>query len=170
IADLTPGLYFESIGLRSPFLFIRGTGSGQFDIGSDSSVSVFIDEIYQPRFTALQFDLMDVERVEVLKGPQGALFGRNTTGGAVSVVTAKPSRTPGAEATLEYGNKDHVLSRGSVTGPLADSLAGRISVEHRKRDGWVENDLTGKDHLDTDSLGARGQLLAEWDGADLLLS
>ena len=170
IADLTPGLYFESIGLRSPFIFLRGTGSGQFDIGSDSSVSVFIDEIYQPRFTALQFDLMDVERVEVLKGPQGALFGRNTTGGAVSVVTRKPSRTASAEAVLEYGNEDHLLARGSVSGSLSDALAGRLSVAHRKRDGWVENDLTGKDHLDTDSLGARAQLLADWNGADLLVS
>jgi iron complex outermembrane receptor protein len=170
IADLTPGLYFESIGLRSPFIFVRGTGSGQFDVGSDSSVSVFIDEIYQSRFTALQFDLLDVERVEVLKGPQGALFGRNTSGGAISVVTAKPSWTPMAEALLEYGNQDHVFARGAVSGPLSDAVAARLSVAHRKRDGWVENELSGTEHLDTDSLGARGQLQVDWGSGDVLLS
>ena len=170
IADITPGLYYESIGLRNAFIFMRGTGSGQFDIGSDSSVSVFIDEVYTPRFTALQFDLVDVDRIEVLKGPQGALFGRNTTGGAISVVTAKPTSDPTASATLEVGEDSHLFARASVSGPLGDGpLSGRLGVATRRHDGWVTNEVTDTDHLDTDSLGLHGQLRAAFEQGELLL-
>lgn len=166
IARMTPSLTFEKIGIRSPFVFLRGVGTGAFDIGSDPSVSIFIDDLYIPRFTGLQFDLADIERVEVLKGPQGALFGRNTEGGAISVITRRPTDTLSARAVLEAGNKDYLSFRGSVSGPIAgDRLLARASVAGKRRDGWVENTLTGVDHLDEKSYGGRLQL--EYRGEDL---
>lgn len=171
IGDITPGLSFESIGLRSPFIFMRGTGTGAFDIGSDGSVSVFVDELYMPRFTGMQLDLADIERIEVLKGPQGTLFGRNTAGGAISVVSRKPTDDFTARALLDIGNKDYVSFRGSLSGPLVeDRLLARMSVAGKRRDGWVENTITGEDHLDSEAFGMRGQLLFRGDSAEALLS
>ena len=171
IADLTPGLSFESIGLRSPFIFMRGAGTGAFDIGSDPSVGVFVDEIYQPRFTGLQLDLVDIERVEVLKGPQVALFGRNTLGGAIHVVTAEPTPQLEGLASLDVGNEGLIQFRGTLSGPIAgDRLLARLSIGQKKRDGWVENVLSGVKHHDVDAQAARGQLLWLGDRARLRLT
>lgn len=163
IADLTPGLSFESIGLRSPFIFMRGAGTGAFDIGSDPSVGVFVDEVYRPRFTGLQLDLVDIERIEVMKGPQVALFGRNTLGGAVHVVTKEPAPQLEGFASADLGNADFAQLRGMISGPLVgERVLGRLSVAHKQRDGWVENVLTGVRHHDVDAAAARGQLM--WSG------
>ncbi len=163
IADVTPGLSFESIGLRSPFIFMRGAGTGAFDIGSDPSVGVFVDEVYQPRFTGMQLDLLDVERIEVMKGPQVALFGRNTLGGAIQVVTRKPTPTLEGLVSAHIGAPDLAQFAGTLSGPIAgERLLGRLTVAHKSRDGWVENVLTGVKHHDVDAQAARGQLL--WNG------
>ena len=170
LSDVTPGLSAESIGLRSPFIFMRGTGSGSFDIGSDPSVSVFIDELYIPRFSAMQFGLADVERVEVLKGPQGTLFGRNTSGGAISVVSQKPTEDLSGNVSFNIGNKNYYALSSSVNGALSDNVLGRISLTTTARDGWVENTVTGVDHSDAESFGGKGSLLFVGENYEALFS
>jgi iron complex outermembrane receptor protein len=171
IADVTPGLSLESIGLRSPFIFMRGAGTGAFDIGSDPSVGVFVDEVYRPRFTGLQMDLVDIERIEIMKGPQVALFGRNTLGGAIHVITQKPTEEFTGTGSLDFGNRDYISFRGSASGALIPgTLLGRISVAHKSRDGFVENELTGVDHHDVNAQAVRGQLLWRAGRAQLRVS
>ncbi|MDA5194046.1 TonB-dependent receptor [Govanella unica] len=171
ISKQAPGLTFTTIGLRSPFLFMRGIGTGSFDIGSDPSIAVFIDDLYLPRFTALQVSLEDIERVEVLKGPQGALFGRNTEGGAISIITSRPTDHLTAKATLEAGNKKYLAFRGSISGPLvADKLLARVSVSGQRRDGWVENTVSGVDALGLKGYSGRGQLEYRGEDINLLLT
>ena len=90
LESLTPGLNIAQSDASRTRVRIRGIGSRKFDVGSEGSVGVFVDEIYMPRFSGIEFTLLDLERIEVLKGPQGTLFGRNTTGGAVSLISKGP--------------------------------------------------------------------------------
>ncbi|MBX3693780.1 MAG: TonB-dependent receptor [Steroidobacteraceae bacterium] len=172
VALYTPGLYLETIGLGRPFLFIRGIGSGAFDVGSDPSVALFVDEVYVSRFTGLMFDLFDVERIEVLKGPQGTLFGRNAAGGAVSMVTRPPSDHFTGQFSAQLGNYDAVQLRAGISGPLGDDRwRFRLAGARNDSKGYIRNTLTGKRHQDENSYGARGQLqFVPSDAFDALLT
>lgn len=165
---MAPGLTIATVGSGFvSYTYIRGGGTNQVDTGSDPSVAYFVDEVYLGGSAGLQFDLFDIDHVEVLKGPQGTLFGRNAASGAISIVTRKPSRTPEGNITLEYGNYNAVLVRGGVSGPLTSDgrLLYRISANIRQRDAFTQN-LTGlADPGNLDSKGARGQL--EWQDGDL---
>jgi iron complex outermembrane recepter protein len=159
VARYTPGLFFETIGIGRPQAFIRGIGSAAFDAGSDPSVALFVDEIYIARFTGVTFDLFDLERIEVLKGPQGTLFGRNAAGGALHIVTRKPSEEFSAQFAADIGNYDSVLLRGGISGPLSrDSLLYRLSFATKESEGYIRNTATGERHQDDGSHGLRGQL------------
>ena len=170
VADSTPSLYFETLGITRPFIFLRGTGTGAFDIGSDPSIGIFLDEIYLPRFTGITFDLFDFERIEVLKGPQGALFGRNTAGGAISLVTQKPDSDAGGRLSLGLGDYDLVTGRISSGGSMGQAGFYRLSAGFSQRDGYVENLLTNTDHNDAGSMGVRAQMQFSRDRSDALVT
>lgn len=167
---LAPGLTISSVGSGFvSYTYLRGGGTNQIDAGSDPSVAYFIDEVYIGGTAGLQFDLFDIDRVEVLKGPQGTLFGRNAAAGAISIATKRPSETFAGNLNAEVGNYNAVTLRGGITGPISDNLLYRLSVGVKRRDGFTDN-LAGTGEVgDIKSYGARGQL--EWvfeDGSFLL--
>lgn len=165
-----PGLTISNVGSGFvSYTYVRGGGTNQLDIGADPSVAYYLDEVYLGGTAGLQFDLFDIDHVEVLKGPQGTLFGRNAASGAVSIVTKRPTSHFEGYASLEGGNYGRAIARAGISGPLAgDSLRYRVSVGSKHMDGYFTNltpgaqgDKPGK----IDNLSARGQL--EWVGSDV---
>jgi len=139
MSERTPGMF---IGMTKPGqaeFYIRGVGSSDDGVAADQSVPLFIDEQYIPRTAGQVVDLFDLERVEVLRGPQGTLFGRNAAGGAVHLITKKPSETPEARFEASYGNLNAVTLQAFVSGPIVGDLLGKVSVSSRKRDGYVNS-------------------------------
>ncbi|MGD6027725.1 TonB-dependent receptor plug domain-containing protein, partial [Xanthomonas citri pv. citri] len=118
-----------------------------------------MDGIFYARPASATLDFLDVERVEVLRGPQGTLFGKNTTAGAVNVIGRRPSFTPEADLELSYGSYDFVQARGAASGRLTQNLAGRFSFSRTGRDGTLYNTVSGQHTNVLDNLGLRGQLL-----------
>lgn len=163
VATLTPGLQFDAFPSSQPRIAIRGIGSSDRGAAGDPSAAVFLDEIYIGRPAAVAFDAFDVERIEVLKGPQGTLFGRNVVGGAINVVTRRPDLggfDAAAEATV--GNYERLEGAGMVNAPLADGTAAvRLSGAWRTHDGYVRNTFTGDRVEDQDTLSGRISLRAE---------
>ncbi|MEM7662653.1 MAG: TonB-dependent receptor [Pseudomonadota bacterium] len=138
---------------------IRGFGGVASNAGIEPSVGVFIDGVYRSRASAQISDLIAVERVEVLRGPQSAIFGKNASVGAVSILTKEPEFDFGGSASVTYGNFDTVRLRGDITGPITDNLAYRIGGTYNRRDGYADNLATGGDFSDRDRWSIQGQLL-----------
>lgn len=124
--------------------YIRGIGEYAPNFTNDSSVGVYVDGVYHARMSGNLSDLNDIERLEILRGPQGTLFGRNTTGGALNIVTRRPATDPGANLRFGYGSDNELTAGGSFdTGALGGSgIRARVGVFHRQRDGFVDNTLT----------------------------
>ncbi len=159
--EMLPSVQFYSTNPRNSAINIRGLGApfGLTNDGIEPGVGLYIDGVFFARPAAAALDFLDVEQVEVLRGPQGTLFGKNTTAGAINVTTRKPSFTPSSEAELNYGNLGFVQAKASITGPLLQSVAGRLSFAGTQRDGTVLNTRTGDDVNDMNNLGLRGQVL-----------
>lgn len=159
VAIRTPGLSFDAFPATQPRLYIRGVGSPDRGAGGDPSAAVFLDEVYLGRPASVAFDAFDVERIEVLKGPQGTLYGRNVVGGAINVVTASPDLDDlygSVEATA--GNYERAETAGFINIPLADgSAAFRASGSIRTHGGYVDNVYTGGDVEDQDTRSLRLQ-------------
>lgn len=138
---------------------IRGFGNGANNAGIEPSVGVFIDGVYRSRSAAQIADLPNLKRVEVLRGPQSTLFGKNASAGVISIVTAEPSfkLKGGAEAT--YGNYNAVILKGNVTGPITDTLAFEVSGNYNRRDGYVRDLALNSNTNERNRYGVRGQLL-----------
>jgi iron complex outermembrane recepter protein len=154
-----PGLYFAQGSITNPtgpntYLTMRGVG---WNAGLEPAIGVFIDGMYQPQ---IGFDLafLDLERVEVLRGPQGTLFGRNTQGGALSMVTRKPDQSFRGTLRMEYAEFDTTRVQGSMSGPFSDELAGSVSVEYFKTDGFIRNATLGRDQAPSERTTARAML------------
>lgn len=140
---------------------IRGFGNGANNAGIEPSVGVFIDGVYRSRSAAQIGDLPKLERVEVLRGPQSTLFGKNASAGVISVVTAKPSFTFNGYAEGGLSNYDGRQGKAYFTGPLSDDVAISIGGNFNKRDGYAENVTLGTDLNDRDRFGLRGQILVQ---------
>ncbi|WP_411816315.1 TonB-dependent receptor [Hyphococcus sp. DH-69] len=140
---------------------IRGFGNGANNPGIESSVGVFIDGVYRSRSAAAILDLPVMERVEVLRGPQSTLFGKNVSAGAISITTKSPEFEWGGSVEASYGNYDQVLFKGSLTGPLTDTLAFRVSGSTNNREGYYTNIVDGTDQNERNRWAVRGQLLWE---------
>ncbi|HWT52660.1 MAG TPA: TonB-dependent receptor [Caulobacter sp.] len=143
---------------------IRGFGNGNGNDGIESSVGVFIDGVYRSRSAAALDDLPEVERIEVLRGPQSTLFGKNVSAGAISIVTKKPQFETGGKLEASVGNYNLRQIKGTFTGPLSDTLAVRLSGSLNKRDGFFTNLTTGNDVNDRDRWSVRGDVL--WEPTD----
>lgn len=159
IGRMTPNVYMGNFAPSKPQIYIRGVGSRQFDIGSEPSVGVFVDEVYVGRIYSIFNQMLDIERIEVLKGPQGTLYGRNTIGGAINIVTAEP--TPELDANFEagIGNYDAYYAQAVVSGPVAgDKVSARLAARYAKRDGYLKNLNTGGTELGEDQIVVRGKL------------
>ena len=135
--------------------FLRGLGNTESIATFDPPVGTYVDDIYLSRQNANNLSLFDVERVEVLRGPQGTLFGRNTTGGAVSIILRDPAKEFGGYAELGYGRFSKVLVRGSVDIPLAESFGVKVSGFYEDDGGYAKNVTTGDRINDSDAWGAR---------------
>ncbi|MBO9623284.1 MAG: TonB-dependent receptor [Sphingomonas sp.] len=168
-----PALQFYSSNPRNSAINIRGLGApfGLTNDGIEQGVGFYVDGVYIGRVGASTFDFVDVERVEVLRGPQGTLYGKNTTAGAVNITTRAPSFTPEARVELSVGNYDFLQAKSSVSAPLTDDLAFRLSTSGTYRRGTIENVRTGEDLHRQRNFGVRGQLLWKPTGnLDLTLS
>ena len=138
---------------------IRGIGTVGDNPGLESSVATFIDGVYRSRTGVGLTELGQIDRIEVLRGPQGTLFGRNASAGLISIITAKPRFQPQVNGELTLGNYNARRLELGATGPLSSTIAARIDGIYMKRDGFVENSITGKDVNDRDRWMLRGQAL-----------
>jgi len=140
---------------------IRGFGNGANNAGIEPSVGVFIDGVYRSRSAAQIADFPDVKRVEVLRGPQSTLFGKNASAGVISIVTAAPQFKLGGSGEVSYGNYNAVVAKGMITGPLSQSVAVSLAGGYNRRDGYVHDAGTGHDTNDRNRWFVRGQVLYE---------
>jgi iron complex outermembrane receptor protein len=163
LSSRVPGLFVESSnGRAAPRFYIRGLGNTDFDLAASQPVSVIMDDVVMENVVLKSTPIFDIEQVEVLRGPQGTLFGRNTTAGIVKFDSVKPSQTFKANGTVTYGSYGSWTAEGGVGGPLiADKLAGRIAILGQHRDDYIDNTFTGvKDVMGGyDEYAIRGQLL-----------
>lgn len=161
IKELVPSVQLYSSNPRNTGINIRGLGSpfGLTNDGIDPGVGFYVDGVYYARPAATTLDFIDVDRIEVLRGPQGSLFGKNTTAGAFNIASRKPSFTSGADFEISYGNYAYLQAKASVTGALSEKIAGRISFSETQRDGLIENVATGRYTNTLNNQGFRGQLL-----------
>ncbi len=174
LAQLQPSVQFISSNPRNSAINIRGIGApfGLTNDGIEQGVGLYIDQVYCGRIAAATLDFVDVEQVEVLRGPQGTLYGKNTTAGALSVTTRRPSFELEARGEVTYGNLDFIQAKASVSGPIvADKLAVRLSASFTSRDGTLFNTITGRRVNELANIGFRGQVFWQvTDNLDLTFS
>lgn len=172
---VAPGLSFNAgVNARQSASTIRGIGTGLFNVGIEASTAVAIDGVIMGREGAGLFDFVDVWRVEVLRGPQGTLFGKNASAGVISIITRAPTSTFEGAFNIAYGSFNEVNLSGSISGPLTDRVTGRISAYTNTRDGYVDNvnpDAVQDKVNERDEQGARAKIRFEFsDNSELLLS
>ncbi|WP_101760026.1 TonB-dependent receptor [Oceanicoccus sp. KOV_DT_Chl] len=158
LAGRVPGFQINTESASEPNLFIRGIGSDMESAGSDSAVGIYVDGVFMSRGAAAATEIFDLERLEVLRGPQGTLYGKNVVGGAISYITSKPSQEQDAMVELGVGNYEALETKGFVNGGLTDKLAARVSYSSKSRDGFAHNYYTGNDVDDQKQFSLRGQL------------
>jgi len=160
IVKLTPGLRFD---FASSYVqpTIRGVGTAVVSSGAVGNVGIYIDGFYSPNPSASDMQLLNVRNIQVLKGPQGTLFGRNTTGGAILVQTADPSTEAGGQAKVSYGRYNQVKAQGYYTFGLSDKIAMDVEGVYSRGDGWLTNISTGKKVGDYENWSARVGLKAD---------
>jgi iron complex outermembrane receptor protein len=174
VAQMTPNLNYTVPQAESSQInfFLRGVGLNDFADAQENPVAVYVDDVYKPAMGGLALQLFDVQRIEVLRGPQGGLFGRNSTGGVIHYVTKRPSDEFDGYADAWYGDFAQVKAEGALGGPIADGLMARVSLGYNKHDGWTSNRTPGvQDYNGSDSIAGRVQLLFQpTDQLDVLLN
>jgi iron complex outermembrane receptor protein len=141
-------------------VFMRGVGQNDFTLFTEPAVGIYVDGVYIARSIGSALDFLDVSSVEILRGPQGTLFGRNTIGGVINLTTKRPSSTFGGDATATTGSFNRIQLQGNLNVPLSDTLRTKLSVFLNKRDGYVDRLTTGTDLGNNNVLAGRFQ--AEW--------
>jgi iron complex outermembrane receptor protein len=161
LQQLTPTVQYYSSNPRNTSVNIRGFGAplGLTNDGIDQGVGIYVDDVYYSRVASSTFDFLDVAQIEVLRGPQGTLFGKNTTAGAINITSRQPTFTPEGRAELSVGNYGYVQAKAAVSGPLSDTVAGRIAVSATRRNGTITNITTHERNNNLANLGLRAQLL-----------
>ncbi len=168
LTQLQPTLQFYSQNPRNTFINIRGIGApfGLTNDGFEQGVGVYIDDVYYNRIASATLDFVDVEQIETLRGPQGTLYGKNTTSGAINITTRAPSFDLEGKAEVSLGNLDFKQAKASLSGPLAETIAARLSVSATQRQGTLYNTATDEWVQSQDNLGVRGSLL--WQASENL--
>jgi iron complex outermembrane receptor protein len=158
LANIVPGLHVDTSGaFFQPS--IRGVGSAIAGAGASANVATYVDGIYKPEALSNDFNFIDVDSIQVLKGPQGTLFGRNSTGGAIVVTTRLPSFTPQFEMRLGYGTFNTVNGALFASTAITDRLAVSLALGGQASDGWVKNIATGQPADKSDDFAGRGKIL-----------
>lgn len=172
VADFTPNLIFDTTspisGLSSgAAVFIRGIGNTDFSLTTDPGVGTYVDGVYMSRSVGGVLDVLDVERIEVLRGPQGTLFGRNTIGGAISITSRKPAEELQGELEMTLGNFDRKDVRASIDIPITEDLRTAFAMSSKTRDGFLDRVLVGDEVGDEEQFSVRGTAVYEpndtWD-------
>ena len=164
ISDFVPGLSVDASQPTQPSYALRGLGNGDFGIGTDAPVGVYVNGIYTGKTGGALLNFNDVKRVEVLKGPQGTLFGRNSAGGAISIVTNDPDSQHLVSGLVRVGNYGTVHAEGVLNQPLGEDLSLRVSAVGEKSDGWATNTVDGKKNPQARTWGTRMGL--RWSPSD----
>jgi len=169
IDEVTPNLVFDTVSPssgqnNSVMVFIRGVGQLDFTGTTEPGVGIYVDGVYYARSISSAIEFLDIERVEVLRGPQGTLFGRNTIGGAINVVTKAPADEFGGYVELVAGTDSRADATLNIDFPLSDTFKGKLTAATRQQDGYVINQATGADYGDRDAQSAR--LVLQWDPND----
>ncbi len=160
---LVPGLTFTK-SLSATAVFLRGVGSSYSAAGGESPTAFYIDDVYQSSTSALSFHLNTEDSIEVLKGPQGTLFGRNATSGVINIKTKEISETPEANVSVEGGNYGLISTHVYASAPLTNSVNGSFAAYHSDRDGYGKNTVTGNDSFEYSSQAYHGKLvLKKWE-------
>ncbi len=164
LTQFVPSLYYNSANPRNTAYTIRGLGSNTLSIsaandGIEPGVGFYVDQVYHGRPATASFDFTDIERVEVLRGPQGTLFGKNTADGVIHVISREPAFQLESNAEVSVGSYDFRQVKGTVSGPLGEKIAGRFSLQDTERDGLLTNVKTGEKLNELNSFAVRGQLL-----------
>ncbi|VAV98095.1 TonB-dependent receptor [hydrothermal vent metagenome] len=158
IAEYIPNLQIsESNDFRST-VTIRGVGAQSRNIGFDARVGVYVDGVYMGQSPALNQELLDLERVEILRGPQGTLFGKNTVAGAINLVTKKPADELSGQVSADVGNLGYTEFKGMINLPLSDKVFTKFTISKVNRDGYVLNTVTNNKLMQVDSLAYRAQI------------
>ena len=166
LQQLAPTLQVYSSNPRNTAVNIRGIGVpfGLTNDGFEQGVGIYVDDVYYARVASAVFDFLDVEQIEVLRGPQGTLYGKNTTAGAINIRTNQPTFDFEGSAELSLGNYNLKQAKSAVSGPLSETVAARLAVSATSRRGTVFNVTTDRWINEQDNLGLRGQLL--WEPSD----
>ncbi|MBA4163830.1 MAG: TonB-dependent receptor [Erythrobacter sp.] len=171
LQQLTPTLQFYSSNPRNTAVNIRGIGVpfGLTSDGFEQGVGIYIDDVYYSRVASATFDFLDVAQIEVLRGPQGTLYGKNTTAGAINITTNQPTFDFEGKAEVSVGNFNFKQAKAVISGPLLDKLAARVALSSTSRRGTIFNVTTNEWIQSQDNIGVRGQLLWE-PNSDLSIS
>ena len=172
LALITPNLTIQSPAGEGGIatIVVRGVGLSDFAPTQTGPVGFYVDEVFAGTNNAQVQTMYDVDRVEVLKGPQGTLYGRNTTGGAINIISRKPSDTPDGYIRLSYGSYQSLKLEGAVGGPLSNTVSARVALIHHQTDGWTENLFTGNS---ISRQNTSGRIMLNWapsDAVNLLFS
>ncbi len=161
VKEFIPSLQLYTSNPRNTGINIRGIGSpfGLTNDGLDPGVGFYVDGVYYARPAAATLDFIDIENLEVLRGPQGTLFGKNTAAGAINITTRRPTFSPQASFETSFGNFGFIQAKASISGPLSSKFAARVSFSGTQRDGLIENVRTGSTVNDINNIGYRAQLL-----------
>lgn len=167
LEKVVPGFTYQESTFGNPVFTIRGVGLYDTSIGASPTVTVYVDQVPLPYLAMTPGAGLDLERLEALKGPQGILFGENSTGGAINYIAAKPTDSPHAGGDVTYGRFNQVDLNGYVSGPIADTLTGRLAVRRDTQDGWQTSASRPGDTLGRRDFTA-ARLLLDWKPTDRL--
>lgn len=171
IASRVPGFTFNPDNVSEPNIFLRGIGTDIESAASNPAIGFFLNDVYLSRAQGTAIELFDLERVEIVRGPQGTLYGKNVVGGAINFVTRKPTDEFRAGAEAGFGNYGSFEVKANVAGGLGDGLSGSIAASARHHDGYARNTFTGNNVEDLDAYGVMAQLRYQPDDRlDILLT
>lgn len=169
LQQMVPGLTFTQ-SLSSSAIFLRGVGSSYSAAGGESPITLYVDDVYYGSTASAFFPLYDVAYIDVLKGPQGTLFGRNATGGVINIRTIGPTPDDFAQISARVGNYDLFQAQGHFSGQLTSSWRGQLSTLHSQHNGYGHNTVTGSPTYFNETQAVRGKLEGSYDSSKIRLS